>query len=37
MKGHENNKKIPIRITDHGEQMVRDSERKNTENACHAW
>ena len=28
MKGHENKKKYPIPITDHGEKMVRDSERK---------
>ena len=28
MKGHEHKKKYPIPITDHGEKMVRDSERK---------
>ena len=35
MKGHENKKKYPIPITDHGEKIVRDSERE--KNACHAW
>jgi hypothetical protein len=28
MKGHENKKKYPIPITDHGEKMLRDSERE---------
>ena len=28
MKGHENRKKYTIPITDHGDKMVRDSERE---------
>jgi hypothetical protein len=28
MKGHENKKKYPIPITDHGEKMVRLREKK---------
>jgi hypothetical protein len=34
VKGHENKKKYPIPITDHGGKMVRNSERKKMHTMC---